>query len=141
MDGEEVLRIIEQGEGLNIEHSKGGEPQLLEGDIFRIIIPLAPEEEADVGGKITGATTDKTTDNSEGWSERWSKRWSEKGISERQMQIIELIHENPRISRKEISEILGINQSAVQKHMETLKKKGVIRRVGPARGGHWEVVE
>ena len=72
--------------------------------------------------------------------EKWSEKWSEKDISERQKQILLLIMENPVISRKHISEIVGINQSAVQKHLTTLKEKGIIKRVGPAKGGHWEVI-
>ena len=72
--------------------------------------------------------------------EKWSEKWSKKDISERQKQILLLILENPVISRKHISEIVGINQSAVQKHLTTLKENGIIKRVGPAKGGHWEVI-
>ncbi len=74
-----------------------------------------------------------------GWSEEWSKRWSEKGLSERQIEVLELIQKNPKISRRELSEKLGINQSAVQKHLEKLKERGILKRVGSAKGGHWEI--
>jgi len=40
-----------------------------------------------------------------------------------------------------MAEILGISDTAVDKNIATLKKKGLLRRVGPARGGHWEIVE
>ena len=73
--------------------------------------------------------------------EKWSEKWSEKNISERQKQILLLILENPVISRKQISDIIGINQSAVQKHLTTLKENGIIKRIGPAKGGHWEVID
>ncbi len=73
--------------------------------------------------------------------EKWSEKWSEKGVTVRQMGILELLLNNPRISRREISERLGINQSAVQKHLITLKTNEFIIRVGPAKGGHWEVVD
>lgn len=36
---------------------------------------------------------------------------------------------------------IGISTTAVEKNVAKLKKKGVIRRVGPARGGHWEVLK
>jgi ATP-dependent DNA helicase RecG len=75
----------------------------------------------------------------ERWSEKWSEKWSE--INKNQREILILIHENPSISRKEISDRLKINQSAIQKHIETLKKKGFLRRAGSARGGHWELIE
>lgn len=76
----------------------------------------------------------------EKWSERWSVKWSEKGLSKRQAEIITMIEKNPLISRKELSSILKINPSAVQKHLKRLKEKGLLKRVGPDKGGHWEVL-
>jgi len=73
------------------------------------------------------------------FKEKWSERWSE--INENQCEILILIHENLTISRKEISNKLIINQSAIQKHLETLKKKGFLKRIGSARGEHWELIE
>jgi len=52
-----------------------------------------------------------------------------------------LLKKNPMISRKEIAEKFGVNESAVQKRLDSLKKKGVLRRVGPDKGGHWEITE
>ena len=34
---------------------------------------------------------------------------------------------------------LGINRSALSKHLKRLQTEGVIRRVGPDKGGYWEV--
>lgn len=67
------------------------------------------------------------------------KKWSE--ITGKKETILELIKNNPYISRSELSNNVKINQSAVQKHLEVLKKLGIIRRVGSDKGGHWEVVE
>jgi len=75
------------------------------------------------------------------WSEKWSEKWSEIGLTKRQIEILMLIKENPKISRRELSKILSINPSAVQKHLKKLKEKRVLRRIGPDRGGYWEVVE
>ena len=44
------------------------------------------------------------------------------------------------MSRKNIADKLGINESAIQKHLGVLKAKGVIKRVGSDKGGHWEVL-
>nr|CBH38363.1 putative regulatory protein [uncultured archaeon] len=70
--------------------------------------------------------------------ERWSEKWSET-LSKRQIEILKLIMNNPRISRKELSKSIGINQSAIQKHLDKLKQAGILERIGSARGGHWEV--
>ena len=53
--------------------------------------------------------------------------------------VFDLIKENPNITRAQISQILGISSSAIQKHIDTLKKSR-IRRVGGDFGGHWEIV-
>ncbi len=66
------------------------------------------------------------------------KRWSE--LTKRQREILRLLKENAKLSRKELSDKLSINPSAVQKHIERLKKKGFIKRVGPDKGGYWKVL-
>jgi ATP-dependent DNA helicase RecG len=36
---------------------------------------------------------------------------------------------------------LGISTTAIDKNLTTLKQKGVLKRIGPDKGGYWEVVE
>jgi predicted HTH transcriptional regulator len=64
------------------------------------------------------------------------KKWSVKGI-----RLLELIVEKPDITRKELSEALLINPSAVQKHLEKLKNEGVISREGSDKKGVWKVTK
>ncbi len=53
-----------------------------------------------------------------------------------------ILQENPTASRREIAEKLhDITEDGVKYHLARLKSAGQIRRIGPARGGHWEVVE
>ena len=59
-------------------------------------------------------------------------------LTERQKEVLDLIIEDPAISRNALSEKLGINQSAVQKHIEALKQKGIISRESETTG-YWEV--
>lgn len=61
-------------------------------------------------------------------------------LTGRQREILELIKTNPSISRKQLSEMLGINPSAIQKHIDSLKKKGVISRESDTTG-FWEIHE
>lgn len=49
-------------------------------------------------------------------------------LTARQKEVFELIVANPKISRKELAEKLRINESAVQKHTDALKKKELIER-------------
>ena len=34
-----------------------------------------------------------------------------------------------------------VSRSAIQKHIERLKDAQRLRRIGPDKGGHWEVIE
>ena len=54
--------------------------------------------------------------------------------------IILLVKENPSISAKEIAEKLGVSSRAIEMQIAKLKKNNIITRIGPAKGGHWEVV-
>ncbi|HAP96351.1 MAG TPA: ATP-dependent DNA helicase, partial [Chryseobacterium sp.] len=56
-----------------------------------------------------------------------------------QDQVFRLIVENPKISRRELAENLKINESAIQKHINKLKEKKVIERVGKTNG-YWEII-
>ena len=55
--------------------------------------------------------------------------------------ILELISASPSITISEISDRLGMTKRGVDKNIKRLKEQGIIRRVGPDKGGHWEVIE
>ena len=61
-------------------------------------------------------------------------------LTARQKEVFELIVSNPTISRKELAGKLRINESAVQKHTDALKKKEFIEREGETTG-HWIIIE
>ena len=60
--------------------------------------------------------------------------------TENQKKILALIDDNPRISKKAMSGSLGISTTTIDKNLKTLKQMGVLRRVGPDKGGYWEVI-
>ena len=53
--------------------------------------------------------------------------------------ILHLLRSNPALSAKALAEELGISSRAVEKQIDLLKKVGSLIRVGPAKGGHWQV--
>ena len=55
--------------------------------------------------------------------------------------ILECIFANPSISRTELAALIGITADGVKYHLDNLRKQGVLRRVGPDKGGHWAIVE
>ena len=54
--------------------------------------------------------------------------------------IVKIIWKNPRATAQSISKEVGIAPRNVQEHLKYLQKAGILRRVGPDKGGHWEVL-
>jgi len=84
--------------------------------------------------------TEQRTETTPKCSPKSSPKSSPKGSPKTADLILELIRENPKISTTIIGEHLGISKRAVLKQTQTLKKAGCLRYVGPARGGHWDVL-
>ncbi len=61
-------------------------------------------------------------------------------LTDRQKEVLDLIINDPEISRRILSNKLGINESAVQKHINSLKKKGIISRESETTG-FWKVLQ
>lgn len=61
------------------------------------------------------------------------------GLAENQRRMLDLVVADPRISKKKISEKLGISLTAVDKNKARHKELGLLRRIGTRRSGHWEV--
>ena len=68
------------------------------------------------------------------------KKVVRKGCQKTVGRLAELIKAQPHLTQVGMSAALGISRQAVQKHIANLKKAGRLRRVGPDKGGHWEVV-
>src|SRR5690606_19778025 len=60
------------------------------------------------------------------------------GLSEKQMEVLTIVQAEPRISIRRMAERLGLNNSTVAGHLDSLKEKGVLERVGGTRG-YWKV--
>ena len=54
-------------------------------------------------------------------------------------QVFNEIKKNINISANDIAKILNKNLRTIQRAIATLKETNRIKRVGPDRGGHWEV--
>ncbi|HOD53005.1 MAG TPA: winged helix-turn-helix domain-containing protein, partial [Candidatus Cloacimonadota bacterium] len=59
-------------------------------------------------------------------------------LNSRHYQILTILENNNKISTRQIAEIVGINHSAVIKHLNIMKKEGLIIRVGGTHG-YWEI--
>ena len=55
--------------------------------------------------------------------------------------IIRAMAENPTITTRELADIVGLSVKGVEKVIRVLKAEGVLKRIGPDKGGHWEVLK
>jgi ATP-dependent DNA helicase RecG len=62
-------------------------------------------------------------------------------LTDNQEKILEIIIRDPLISANKISDEIGISSRKVEENIKKLKEKGIIKRIGPAKGGHWEVIK
>ncbi|WP_456406347.1 ATP-binding protein [Caldithrix abyssi] len=68
-------------------------------------------------------------------------RTVEKTVGKTVEKILHAIKENPEITTLQLAELLGLSRRGIEWNLARLKKQGKIKRIGPARGGHWQVVE
>ena len=61
-----------------------------------------------------------------------------KNISQRQRNILELIQEHPTISLDSIAKAIGVSAPTIDR--EIVKMSHLIKRIGPKKGGHWEII-
>ena len=54
--------------------------------------------------------------------------------------ILEEIRKNPKVTRKELSDLTGLSIRGIEWNLDKLKKQGIIKRIGPAKGGYWEII-
>ena len=60
-------------------------------------------------------------------------------LVENPLKIVLLILEDEKITKNKMSEILNISDTAVDKNILKSKNLSFIKRIGPAKGGYWEV--
>lgn len=75
--------------------------------------------------RIPEKTTQKTTQKTEKTTQK----------------ILDIIKNNPQVTRKELAELVGITADGIKWNLEKLKKTGKIRRIGPDKGGKWDIIE
>lgn len=82
----------------------------------------------------------RTTEENSGQPMEMEQESSLKSSLKSSQKILELISASPSITISEIADRLGMTKRGVDKNIKRLKEQGIIRRVGPDKGGHWEVI-
>lgn len=81
-----------------------------------------------------GESTEKSTEKSTGKS-------TGKNTEKSTEKILLYIRKKPTITIAELCEVMGMSDKGIRKNINVLKQKGILVRVGPDKGGHWNVVE
>jgi hypothetical protein len=69
-----------------------------------------------------------------------SREAGEKTREKTRDKILRLIRVNPDISMETMASFLGLTRKGVEWQVRKLKQAGILRRVGPDKGGHWEIL-
>jgi len=64
-----------------------------------------------------------------------------KGSGETSGEILEIVGENNQITIPELAGMTGVTERSVERAIQKLQAAGRLKRIGPAKGGHWEVLK
>ena len=73
--------------------------------------------------------------------EKTTKKTTQKATQKTAQKILHYIKQDASISRNKLAELCGISPDGIKWQLNKMQKNGVIRRVGPNKGGYWEVIE
>ena len=61
-------------------------------------------------------------------------------VTVNQQKILKSIKNNPFITQDELSKVIGLSRKSIIQNMKKMKNNGLIKRVGAAKNGHWEIL-
>ncbi len=76
------------------------------------------------------------SDKGDGWGEKWGET-----LTDTRRKIVEAMIRNSRITSTQLMAELELGSTAIEKNLKYLKDNGFIARIGPAKGGHWEIIK
>lgn len=71
--------------------------------------------------------------------EKWVEKWVEK-LTDNRVKILKEIHNNHKVTKKELEQFVGISASAIDNNIDVLKNLGLLSRVGSDKGGYWKII-
>ena len=103
---------------------------------FKVDVKVSQSYTNENGGKIGGNVVENIVENI---AENIVDSIVEK-LSTTRAKIVRIIWKNPNATAQSISKEINIASRNVQEHLRKLQEQGVIRRIGPDKGGHWEII-
>lgn len=111
----------------------GGEPQFVEGDVFRITIPLTEVATATVGPGSIDPNHEARNGVISGVINEAIK------LTENEHKILSAIKKNPHITKSTLISTLGISKGTVDRTIKALKERGILERIGSNKTGYWKI--
>lgn len=119
--------------------------------ILKITVPKVAENIQKQTGKVT-ENGGKVAENHKGVAEKVAEnhgkvteKLREKAatlgetLTANRIKILELMIEDPYISRADLANNVGISETSIYRNIEAMRGK-YLRRVGPDKGGFWEII-
>ena len=116
--------------------------------ILKITVPKVSEKVTvktkKVSEKVTvndGDVTQKVTVTRQVLLEKLIERASKNGdkLTKNRIAILGLMIDNPYISKIELAKVVGISANSIMRNIDYMRGK-YLRRVGPDKGGFWEII-
>lgn len=124
-----------------VEYLGSGMPRILKAysrdaytfssHFIRTTLPISQQALA-LEREVTGESTPKNQGLVDGLVDRLVDE-----LAESQQRMLILIRENPRISKREMADSIGISTTAIDKNIIALKDRGLLQRIGSDKSGHW----
>ena len=140
------------------KYYSGEEPEFIEGDVFRIIVPLNEEYSYDntKDGSIdelkreVEERLEKEQRRFGGSSEKVRRKFGEESeknqieikkmiLTDIQKQILDILSENNQCSAKIMAEQIGVSSRSIENNIKKLKEYGILERYGSPKNGYWEI--
>jgi len=62
------------------------------------------------------------------------------GLTDNQLKIFVAVRQNRAVTQQRLSELIGITSKNIRLNMKKLKEKGLLKRIGPDKGGYWQIM-
>lgn len=143
--GEGVDRVCRELEANGTSHLSFH----LDDFILKITIPKVAETEPNRIGKVTekvaensNKVAEKVAEANKKVTERLIEKATAHGerLTANRIKILELMLEDPYISRADLAKNIGISETSIYRNIEVMRGR-YLRRVGPDNGGFWEIIE
>jgi len=93
----------------------------------------------DASEKMSGKTCEKQDLHGENHKKRRGKVQESSGKTSGK--ILKAIHSNGMITIPELSIVIGVTERSIERNIHNLQRTRRLRRIGPAKGGYWQIIE